>query len=170
VNLRVSESAAWDQRYREGTDGWELGRPAPSPEQFLRADPRRPLPPGRVLVPGCGRGHEANLLTALGFEAIGLDFSPEAIGHARRLYGAERSRLRWLQADLFDVDALPDCLHREGSLRLPRCHHPPRRLPAPYQLPAGCARSGVPRSNAAGAVGGEEAGDRILSGRIKDNT
>jgi SAM-dependent methyltransferase len=106
VDLRVSESAAWDQRYREGTDGWELGRPAPPLEQFLRADPRRPLPPGRVLVPGCGRGHEANLLTTLGFEAIGLDFSAEAIAHARLLYGAERSRLRWLQADLFDVDAL----------------------------------------------------------------
>ena len=72
-------AAPWDQRYREGGDGWELGRPAPPLEQALRHDPRMPQPPARVLVPGCGRGHEAALLAALGFEAIGLDVSGEAL-------------------------------------------------------------------------------------------
>jgi thiopurine S-methyltransferase len=40
-----------------------------------------------VLVPGCGRGHEARLLADLGFEGIGLDFSAEAIARARQLHG-----------------------------------------------------------------------------------
>ncbi len=102
----MSDSAPWDQRYREGADGWELGRPSPPLEQFLRVDPRRPLPPGRVLVPGCGRGHEAALLVELGFTAIGLDFSAEAIARARELHGTELPELRWLQADLFDAAAL----------------------------------------------------------------
>ena len=69
----------WDQRYLEGSDRWELGRPAPPLEAFLRTDSRAPQPPGRVLVPGCGRGHEAALLADLGYEVIGLDFSSEAI-------------------------------------------------------------------------------------------
>ena len=100
-------AATWDQRYRKGTDGWELGRPAPPLEQALRHDPRCPRPPGRVLVPGCGRGHEAALLAALGFATIGLDVSGEALAEARRLHGPGGGpHLRWLQADLFDRQAL----------------------------------------------------------------
>lgn len=100
------EAAAWDDRYREGRDGWELGHAAPPLEAFLRHDPRRPKPPGRVLVPGCGRGHEAALLAKLGFEAIGLDLSGEALREARRLQGPDRPGLGWLQADLLDGAAL----------------------------------------------------------------
>ena len=92
----------WDQRYLEGSDRWELGRPAPPLEAFLRTDSRAPQPPGRVLVPGCGRGHEAALLADLGYEVIGLDFSSEAIQRAEALHGSDRAQLRWLQADLFD--------------------------------------------------------------------
>lgn len=99
-------AAPWDQRYREGSDGWELGRPAPPLEQALRHDPRIPRPPARVLVPGCGRGHEAALLAALGFDAIGLDVSGEGLAEARRLHGNGGPQLRWLQADLFDREGL----------------------------------------------------------------
>jgi thiopurine S-methyltransferase len=112
-----TDAAAWDQRYREGRDGWELGAPAPPLEAFLRHDPRRPLPPGQVLVPGCGRGHEAALLAALGFSAIGLDLSGEAIREARRLHGPERPELRWLQADLLDAAATRSAGLADGSLQ-----------------------------------------------------
>ena len=74
----------WDQRYLEGSDRWELGKPAPPLEAFLRTGRQAPQPPGRVLVPGCGRGHEAALLADLGYEVTGLDFSSEAIQRARR--------------------------------------------------------------------------------------
>ena len=109
-------AAAWDQRYREGRDGWELGAPAPPLDAFLREDPRRPLPPGAVLVPGCGRGHEAALLAELGFTTIGLDISGEALKEAQRLHGAERPGLRWLQADLLDAAALRSSGLTDGSL------------------------------------------------------
>jgi thiopurine S-methyltransferase len=112
----TAEPGHWDQRYRQGTDGWELGKPAPPLEQFLRKHPLAPQPPGPVLVPGCGRGHEAALLEELGFSAIGLDFSGEAIGEARGLHGPERAGLRWLQADLFDQQALEAAGLAPGSL------------------------------------------------------
>jgi thiopurine S-methyltransferase len=108
---------AWDQRYRDGQDGWELGGPAPPLEAFLREDPRRPLPPGRVLVPGCGRGHEAALLAELGFAAIGLDISAEGLREARRLHGPDRPELRWRQADLLDPAALAAAGLVDGSLQ-----------------------------------------------------
>lgn len=113
----MSDSACWDQRYRDGTDGWELGRPAPPLRDFLQRDPRRPLPPARVLVPGCGRGHEAALLAELGFAAIGLDFSAEAIGRARQLHGEDRAELQWLQADLFDARGLAAAGIGPGSVQ-----------------------------------------------------
>jgi 3-hydroxyisobutyrate dehydrogenase-like beta-hydroxyacid dehydrogenase/SAM-dependent methyltransferase len=113
----ASAAAAWDQRYRDGQDGWELGTAAPPLAAFLREDPRRPLPPGRVLVPGCGRGHEATLLAELGFAAIGLDISGEALREARRLHGPDRPALRWLQADLLDPAALAAAGLADGSLR-----------------------------------------------------
>lgn len=96
---------AWDARYRQGTDGWELGKAAPPLQTFLEHHPQAPQADGPVLVPGCGRGHEAALLARRGFEVVGLDFSTEAIRAARRLYG-DQARLRWLQADLFDAEAL----------------------------------------------------------------
>jgi thiopurine S-methyltransferase len=98
--------AWWDQRYREGSDRWELGAPAPPLQLLFAEHPQAPRPPGRVLVPGCGRGHEAALLASLGFQVVGLDFSAEALREARRLHGERPGQLNWLQADLLDEEAL----------------------------------------------------------------
>ena len=112
-----SAATSWDERYRDGRDGWELGHAAPPLDAFLRADRRAPRPPARVLVPGCGRGHEAALLAALGFAVVGLDFSSEAIQRARQLHGADSPELRWLQADLFDQTALAAAGLTPGSVQ-----------------------------------------------------
>jgi len=96
----------WDRRYQEGRDGWDLGQPAPPLQDFLGSHPLAPHPPGRVLVPGCGRGHEARLLAELGFAVVGLDFSAEAITAARQWAARPGANLRWLQANLFDRPAL----------------------------------------------------------------
>jgi thiopurine S-methyltransferase len=111
-----ADASHWDQRYQEGSDGWELGQPAPPLAQLLRCHPLAHQAPGRVLVPGCGRGHEVALLEALGFLAIGLDFSGEALREARRLHGEARDTLQWLQADLFDRQALEAAGLTPGSL------------------------------------------------------
>jgi SAM-dependent methyltransferase len=107
---------AWDHRYREGTDAWELGQPAPPLQAFLQHHALAPEPPGRVLVPGCGRGHEAALLAAAGFAAVGLDFSAAALAEAERLHGSGPA-LQWLQADLFDPAALAAAGLTPGSLQ-----------------------------------------------------
>ena len=35
-----------------------------------------------ALVPGCGRGHDALLLAAWGYDVVGLDYSAEAVRRA----------------------------------------------------------------------------------------
>ncbi|MCP9803524.1 methyltransferase domain-containing protein [Cyanobium sp. T1G-Tous] len=110
-------ASTWDQRYRDGNDRWELGKPAPPLDTFLRTDSRTPHPPARVLVPGCGRGHEVALLADLGYEVIGLDFSGEAIERAQAVHGSDSTQLRWLQADLFDGSALAAAGITTGSLQ-----------------------------------------------------
>jgi thiopurine S-methyltransferase len=106
--MTASEGSAawWDQRYRDGRDGWELGAPAPPLQRFLTSDPLAPRPPAQVLVPGCGRGHEVALLADLGFQAIGLDISAAALDEAKRIYGPGGPALRWVQADCLDPEAL----------------------------------------------------------------
>ena len=78
----------WEERWRAGETGWDHGRAAPPLLEFLR----REAIEGRVLVPGCGAGHEVRALAAGGAEVIGIDVAPTALrvarGHAA--VGAER--------------------------------------------------------------------------------
>ena len=64
--------------------------------RLVEHHPGAPQPDGTMLVPGCGRGHEA-------------------IREARRCQG-EHAQLRWLQADLFDADALSKRAHYRSTV------------------------------------------------------
>ena len=97
----VSSPSYWAGLYRRGEDGWEKGRVAP-PILRLAAS----LPPGRVAVLGCGRGHEALALAGLGWEAVGFDFAAPAVASARRRARREGSPASFEQADLFDLPRL----------------------------------------------------------------
>jgi methyl halide transferase len=64
----------------------------------------------RFVVPGCGYGHDAARLQALGFDVTAVDFSPRALEGARGRYG---EAVRWVEADWFQAglpghDALLD--------------------------------------------------------------
>jgi SAM-dependent methyltransferase len=78
----VSRPDFWDALYAAGGDGWELGAAAPPLVDVVE---RTPPPRGRVAVLGCGRGHDARLLAARGYEVVGYDFSTAAVEAARAL-------------------------------------------------------------------------------------
>lgn len=96
VPREVDAASFWDARYEKGEDGWELGGPAPPLVRILR---EAPPAPGRVAVPGCGRGHDVELWARHGFEAVGFDFSERAVMAARK---AGRNVL---QRDVFGLAA-----------------------------------------------------------------
>jgi SAM-dependent methyltransferase len=61
-----------------------LWQPTPFLEEVL-ADPHAPAAPGRALDVACGSGREACYLALAGFDVVGLDILPDALGRARAL-------------------------------------------------------------------------------------
>ncbi len=69
-------SNTWEHRYQQGDTGWDRGTPSPALTYWLHHGLKATQ---RILVPGCGRGHEVVALAKLGFEVTALDFAPSAI-------------------------------------------------------------------------------------------
>ncbi len=93
---------AWEDRYQTGRTGWDLGAPAP-PFVSLLATPTAPRP-GRMAVLGAGRGHDALLFAAHGFEVIGFDLAPSAIAAATELAQQRRLSAQFWQRDIFALE------------------------------------------------------------------
>jgi SAM-dependent methyltransferase len=96
----VSAADFWSELYTRGGDGWELGQPAPP---LVEAIESTQLPPGRVAVPGCGRGHDVRYLAQHGYGAIGFDFAPAAIAAARAGANANHVAAEFEQRDIFTL-------------------------------------------------------------------
>lgn len=85
----------WDQAYQENFTPWDKGQPSPPlVEWFSRHHAQ-----GRVLVPGCGVGHDVAHLISLGLDVTGLDLSPTAISRAKARY--PQYAAHFVQGDLF---------------------------------------------------------------------
>ena len=92
----------WEGRYQEGSARWDLGQPAPPFVSLLQSDQAPSL--GRMAVLGSGRGHDALLFAAYGFEVIGFDFAPSAVSDART--AAQRlgyHSAQFLERDIFGL-------------------------------------------------------------------
>lgn len=97
----VSAAEFWEDLYASHADGWETGAAAPPLVDMVDATPP---PRGRVLVPGCGRGHDARFLATRGYDVVGVDFAAAAVTEARALAQREGVDVAFEQRDLF---ALP---------------------------------------------------------------
>jgi SAM-dependent methyltransferase len=88
----------WSGRFQSGETPWDRGAANPQLDAWLAQGALRPC---RILVPGCGSGHEVAVLAAAGFDVTALDYAPEAIHRTRdRLESAK------LRATLVEDDAL----------------------------------------------------------------
>jgi methyl halide transferase len=77
----------WEEKYRANTIPWDRGGTSPALHDWIH---KGLLQPGRILIPGCGRGHEAIELAKAGFEVTALDLAPTA--------------LQWLQHQLDEAN------------------------------------------------------------------
>lgn len=85
----------WELRYRARVTPWEA-HAAPA---LLRTHVAVHRPRGRVLVPGCGSGHDVRFLAEAGLEVEGIDFSGAALEAALPVLGPFAHCVR--QADFF---------------------------------------------------------------------
>ena len=85
----------WCKRFGEGVTPWDAGK---VPAAFADFVARQPAP-RNTLIPGCGSAWEARHLAECGWPVTALDFSPAAVGTARRVLGNARVDLRC--ADFF---------------------------------------------------------------------
>jgi SAM-dependent methyltransferase len=97
----------WSAIWREGRDGWELGRAAPPIARWVAAHAAE-VAGARALVVGSGRGHEARLLARAGARVVAVDVAPEAVAAARALDAAAGVTVDVRRADLFDLPRGPE--------------------------------------------------------------
>ncbi len=96
----VSSPEFWDDLYARGGDGWDLHAPTEALVDFVAMTPP---PRGRVVVPGCGRGHDARLLASRGYDVTGVDFSSAALRDARALARRDSVAVDWEERDIFSL-------------------------------------------------------------------
>lgn len=97
----VRKNEFWSKIYKDTNHqpGWDLKGPSPILKHII---PQLKIPKSRILVVGCGRGHDAFELSQRGNVVTAVDFSEEAINEAKKLY-PENENLKFLKADVFNL-------------------------------------------------------------------
>jgi len=88
----------WEECYKTGDIPWDKSGPAPELASALTEG----LLKGRVLVPGCGLGHDVRAIARAGaHEVVGLDLAPSAIQGAKAQ--GVLSNTSFLQGNFFEL-------------------------------------------------------------------
>lgn len=96
-----NESAYWEEHYRTGNTGWDLGAPAPPFVDLLQG--REAPQPGRMIVLGAGRGYDAVLFAGHGFDVTAVDFAEGAVQATRELAQRTQMQVEAVQHDIFSL-------------------------------------------------------------------
>lgn len=88
----------WQTRFEAAHTPWDRGAANPQLARWLHSGA---LAPCRIVVPGCGSGHEVASLAAAGFDVTALDYTPAAVQRTR-----ERLAQAGLAATVVEADVL----------------------------------------------------------------
>ncbi|CAA9293524.1 MAG: hypothetical protein AVDCRST_MAG41-4637 [uncultured Corynebacteriales bacterium] len=95
----------YEEVYRRGGLYWE----PPTPNEVLLAVlADRGITGGRVIDLGCGEGRDSVHLAGHGFDVLGVDVSPAALGLARSRAAAQGVPARFLERDVTTLRGIPD--------------------------------------------------------------
>ena len=71
----------WEERYQDHDVQWDKGEPSPGLVDWL--EEHGDEHGGKVIVPGCGFGHDVRAWAKSGFDCQGVDIAPSAIKGAK---------------------------------------------------------------------------------------
>jgi SAM-dependent methyltransferase len=103
----------WQQMFERDTTPWDRGDAGPQLREWLA---RGVLRRCRVLVPGCGSGHDVLLLAQAGFDVTALDYTPAAVDRVRNKLAGLRATVEqadvraWNAPERFDAIYEQTCL------------------------------------------------------------
>ncbi len=106
----------WQRLFEQNLTPWDRGSANP---QLLAWLERGALSHGRILVPGCGNGHEVLALAAMGFEVTALDYAPAAVDRVAARLEAAGLHATILKADVREWtpdDGLFDAIYEQTCL------------------------------------------------------
>ncbi|HTL67038.1 MAG TPA: methyltransferase domain-containing protein [Lacunisphaera sp.] len=120
----------WNSRFQAGKTPWDFGGVPAGLKKYLKHRPKgsNPAARPRVLIPGCGSGHEITTFAAAGFDVTALDMAATAVELARKNAGPELAP-HVLKGNFFDHDfpaASFDVIYERTFL----CSITPDRRPA----------------------------------------
>lgn len=92
------DQAYWEQRWLNGSTGWDVGAPTPPLKEYIDQLTDKSI---RMLIPGCGNAYEADYLLSKGFSSVTLlDIAKPAVEQLRARYAGD-DRIRVLNEDFF---------------------------------------------------------------------
>lgn len=118
-------STFWNDKYLAGATGWDRGGASPALASWLE---HGELAPCRILIPGCGYGHEAVELARRGFAVTALDIAPAPLQRLEAELKAAGVRAELAQADALSwrAEAPFDAIYEQTCL----CALEPTHWPA----------------------------------------
>jgi len=99
--MDVNSASFWQMLYETNQFPWDLGGPTPVFQQLIQ---QNRFVPGKMMVLGAGKGHDARLFAEAGFGVTAVDFAPDAATAMQQL-AATNPSFAILQTDFFQ---LPD--------------------------------------------------------------
>jgi SAM-dependent methyltransferase len=93
----------FDDAYKTRTAPWVIDEPQPAIVELQRAGWIH----SKVLDIGCGTGEHTILLTRLGYDVVGIDFSPHAVEQARASAAEKGVDARFEVADAMNLGSDP---------------------------------------------------------------
>jgi cyclopropane fatty-acyl-phospholipid synthase-like methyltransferase len=88
----------WENRYLQGQAGWDRGEVSLNLLYWIE---HNHLKPCRILVPGCGNGHEVLALAEKGFDVVAIDIATTPIKNLGKALKTRQLSAELIQTDFF---------------------------------------------------------------------
>ena len=100
--LNTSMPEYWENSYQSGEMGWDLGKPTPIFDNWIKTQ-KEPL---SICILGAGNGWDALHFAEKGHEVTAVDFAESAVLNMKMAAAKRVLKLDVLHLDIFDLDKM----------------------------------------------------------------